>query len=135
MATTEKTPAAEQPETVTNLRFDNPWKAKFRLDKIKTAVTDSVADGVEPGTKFYYPLLTLTVLNAGTAKVIVGKQYLLHGHPTSLLEELKRIKPAPGSVLDIDYQGRKKSKSGYEPHIFECDSPTAAAFDWDGPNF
>jgi hypothetical protein len=135
MATSEKTAPAAETETLENLRFDTPWKARFRLDKVKTAVTDSTVEGAQPGDKFYYPLLTVTVLDAGTAKITAGKQYLVHAHPTSLIEELKRIRPEVGSTVEIDYQGRKKSKSGFMPHIFECDSPTAAAFDWDGPNF
>ncbi len=127
---------AEKSADLPNITFDTPWRATFRLDKVKTAVTDSKVDGAPEGSKFAYPLLTVTVLDPGTAKVTKGQQYLLHGHPASLMQELRRIQPPVTSTFTVDYQGRKSLKNGNNPHIFECDAPSVPAFNWgDGPSF
>lgn len=130
MATT-KTEQAEttttEPTVLPNLRFDNPWKATFLMEKVVTAKTSSVADGGD----YYYPLLTVVVRDAGTAPVKADDRVLIHAHSETLIAELKRVKPQRGALLTIDYQGKRKTKSGREVRVFEIDSPDTAEQNWD----
>ena len=120
-----------QDGSLPNLRFDSKWKATFQFDKVKTV---SMA-GID-GEPFYYPLLTVTVVDPGTApKVQGGDQVLIHAYPETLIAELKRVKPQAGAVLTIDYRGETKSKSNRTVKVFEIDSPDTAETDWDNPGF
>ena len=128
MATKTEQTETEQATTLPNLRFDSPWKATFLMEKVVTAKTTSVADG---GDYYYYPLLTVVVRDPGTAPVKADDRVLIHAHSETLIAELKRVKPQRGALLTIDYQGKRKTKSGREVRVFEIDSPDTADMTWD----
>jgi hypothetical protein len=109
--------------TIPNWRFDVPRKARFTVDRIVTARTTGIG-----GNELQYPLLTVTDKADGVV-------YLLHAYPETLLAELKRVQPSVGDEIDVDYQGVKETKSQRNARIFVVDSPNAAAFAWDSPNF
>lgn len=138
-----KTTQTENTRTkLDNVVFDNPWKATFRLNKVKT-VTMTGRDG-QP---FSYPLLEVTCTLPGnavaapsaspteTTPLEKGHDYLIHAFPSSFISELMTIKPENGSELTVQYHGEENTKSGLVAKIVECSSPTAADFDWDNPGF
>jgi len=127
MATKTEQTETEQATTLPNLRFDSPWKATFLMEKVVTAKTTSVADGGD----YFYPLLTVVVRDPGTAPVKADDRVLIHAHSETLIAELKRVKPQRGALLTIDYQGKRKTKSGREVRVFEIDSPDTADMTWD----
>lgn len=108
------------------LRFDKPFRVTVRLDKIRTANMVG-ADG----NAFAYPLLWVT-LDAGA-----GEQNLLHAFPESLIGELRALKPNPGDVFTIDYQGQKVTKQKRTARIFEVTAGdgSASGIDWDNAPF
>lgn len=128
VAKSEQAETMEEAATaLPNLRFDKAWKATFLMEKVVTAKTASVQDGSD----YYYPLLTVVVRDAGTAPVKADDRVLIHAHSETLIAELKRVKPQRGALLTIDYQGKRKTKSGREVRVFEIDSPDTVAADWD----
>ena len=128
-AQNETDPTAEA--TLPNIRFDKPWKGTFRFEKVKTVKTGGI-----DGEDFYYPLLTVTVLDPGTTTTTVaGGRYLIHAYPETLIAELRRVKPQNGTELTIDYQGETESKAKRKVRVFEIDSPDTADVDWDNPGF
>jgi hypothetical protein len=117
----ETTNAADVP----TLRFDKPWRKRLTVTRLKTANTTGMN-----GEPFSYPLLTvIDHQDNDTVK-------LIHAYPETLINELRRVKPGVGDEITVDYQGKKDTKTANrKAHIFEVDSPQAAAFDWDTPGF
>ncbi len=113
-----------------NIRFDRPWRGTFRFEKVKTVTTTGI-----DGEDFQYPLITVTVTDAGTTDTVVGGRYLIHAYPETLIAELKRVKPQASAILTIDFQGESETKSKRKVKVFEIDSPDTADVDWDNPGF
>lgn len=118
----------DEVETLPNLRFDQPWKASFTLLKVATVRTTGIN-----GDDFAYPLLTVGVVDPGTAPgVAVGDVVQIHGFPTTLISELKRVKPqVNGEPLTIHYQGKRTTKANRIVRVFALDSDDTAPADWD----
>lgn len=126
---TDQFASPEEPK-LPNLRFDKPWKGTFRFEKVKTVTTQGI-----DGEPFAYPLITVTVVDAGSSNAVTSGRYLIHAYPETLIAELRRVKPQAGATLTIDYQGESETKSKRKVKVFEIDSPDTADVDWDNPGF
>ena len=114
------------------LRWDAPFRGlKVRMERVVTAQVPSAAgDGM-----YQYPLLTVTVLEKGTANAVEGDRYLMHCSGTVMISELKRVRPQVGDEFTVHYAGEKKTKSKRDVKVFEIDSDNTPDIDWDAPDF